>query len=179
MANEKRLISLDEALKSTRDEIYWTESQQAAVRLFLVQQPRVDAVEVVRCKECKKCGTLEHNGKLYCKEPMGCLGCVPTKPDNFCSYGERKDKGYEAGKKFATDNNVGSKWIPVGERLPKEDGVYLVRTTTGAVTTARFYAFKSFPATKHLPAVHRNAAWQTNRNVTHWMPLPEPPQGGE
>lgn len=46
MVNEKRLISLDEALKSTRDEIYWTESQQAAVRFFLVQQPRVDAVEI-------------------------------------------------------------------------------------------------------------------------------------
>ena len=44
MANEKRLISLDEALKATHSEIYWTESQQAAVRSFLVQQPRVDAV---------------------------------------------------------------------------------------------------------------------------------------
>ena len=63
MADEKRLISLDEALKATHSEIYWTESQQAAVRSFLVQQPRVDAVEVthgkwideypyVRCSEC-------------------------------------------------------------------------------------------------------------------------------
>lgn len=48
MANEKRLISLDEALKATHREIYWTESQQAAVRSFLVKQPKVDAVEVVR-----------------------------------------------------------------------------------------------------------------------------------
>lgn len=47
MENEKRLISLDEALKSTHSEIYWTESQQAAVRSFLVKQPKVDAVEVV------------------------------------------------------------------------------------------------------------------------------------
>ena len=51
----------------------------------------VDAVEVVRCKDCKKCGVLEHIGKLYCKKPMGCLGCVQTEPNNFCSYGERKD----------------------------------------------------------------------------------------
>ena len=47
MSNEKRLISLDEALKATHSEIWWTESQQAAVRSFLVKQPRVDAVEVV------------------------------------------------------------------------------------------------------------------------------------
>ena len=68
MANEKRLISLDEALKATHSEIYWTESQQAAVRSFLVKRPKVDAVEVVhgrwvqmefwtgggtwRCSEC-------------------------------------------------------------------------------------------------------------------------------
>lgn len=31
MATEKRLISLDEAMKATHHEIYWTESQQAAV----------------------------------------------------------------------------------------------------------------------------------------------------
>ena len=68
------------------------------------------------------------------------------------------------------------RWIPVTERLPKEDGSYLVRTASGTVTTARFYAFKSFPANKYLPAIHRNAAWQSNRNVTHWMPLPEPPK---
>ena len=47
MANEKRLISLDEALKATHSELYWTESQQAAVRSFLIKQPKVDAVEVV------------------------------------------------------------------------------------------------------------------------------------
>lgn len=47
MAKEKRLISLDEALKATHSEIYWTESQQAAVRSFLVKQPKVDALEVV------------------------------------------------------------------------------------------------------------------------------------
>ena len=62
-------------------------------------------------------------------------------------------------------------WIPASEP-PKEDSTYLVQTATGAVTTARFYAFKSFPATKHLPACHRSPKWQSNRNVVKWMPLP-------
>ena len=60
---------------------------------------------------------------------------------------------------------------------PKEDGTYLVQTTTGTITTARFYAFKSFPATKHLPACHRSASWQSNRNVVKWTYLPQPPKG--
>ena len=60
---------------------------------------------------------------------------------------------------------------------PKEDGTYLVQTNTGTITTARFYAFKSFPATKYLPAVHRPASWQSNRNVVKWTFLPQPPKG--
>jgi hypothetical protein len=74
------------------------------------------------------------------------------------------------------DINVG-KWIPVTERLPEEDGSYIVRTTTGAVTTARFYVGKTFPPTHYRPTeYHSPTQWQTNRNVTHWMPLPEPPK---
>lgn len=77
---------------------------------------------------------------------------------------------------FATDNNVGSKWISVKERLPDEDGSYIVRTTTGAVTTARFYVGKTYPPTHFRPTEYRSPTkWQSNRNVTHWMPLPEAP----
>lgn len=60
---------------------------------------------------------------------------------------------------------------------PKEDGTYLVQTNTGTITTARFYAFKSFPATKYLPAYHRSPSWQSNRNVVKWTFLPQPPKG--
>ena len=60
---------------------------------------------------------------------------------------------------------------------PKEDGTYLVQTNTGTITTARFYAFKSFPATKCLPAYHRSPSWQSNRNVVKWTYLPKLPKG--
>ena len=60
---------------------------------------------------------------------------------------------------------------------PKEDSTYLVQTNTGTITTARFYAFKSFPATKYLPACHRSPSWQSNRNVVKWTFLPQPPKG--
>lgn len=60
------------------------------VLLAIDSAPTVDAVEVVRCKDCKHSGVLEHTGNVYCKNPLGHNGCVPTKYDDFCSYGERK-----------------------------------------------------------------------------------------
>ena len=67
METKKRLISLDEALKATHSEIYWTESQQAAVRSFLVKQPKVDAVEVVHGRWIQD-GELDEdgNGQYHC-----------------------------------------------------------------------------------------------------------------
>ena len=62
MATEKRLICLDEAMQATHNEIWWTESQQAAVRSFLVKLPRVDAVEVVHGRWEKA----EYHGFLRC-----------------------------------------------------------------------------------------------------------------
>ena len=44
--------------------------------------PTVDAVPVVRCKECKWAG-----GDFVCYRGV----MVQHKPDDFCSYGERKE----------------------------------------------------------------------------------------
>lgn len=47
--------------------------------------PAADVVPVVRCKECTH---------LYGAMCVVC-GLLPRKPDDFCSYGERKDGGAE------------------------------------------------------------------------------------
>lgn len=52
--------------------------------------PTIDAVPVVRCGECKHCGIFLYSRVMYCVNPMGRNGCVPTKGDAFCSYGERR-----------------------------------------------------------------------------------------
>lgn len=58
-------------------------------------QPTVDAVEVVRCKGCKHCF---HDPKILAGLVDGVYVCgiwgrglAHVKPDDFCSYGERKD----------------------------------------------------------------------------------------
>ena len=63
-----------------------------------------------------------------------------------------------------------NEWVSVEDELPARDGIYLVYTTRGSVTTAHFYAEKIFR-----DDYKRKASWQGNRNVTHWMPLPTPP----
>ena len=70
------------------------------------------------------------------------------------------------GVTFATDNNVGGKWIPVSERLPKEWDRVLVCTSANTANVARLVD-KKWRVTWNLE--HIDA-------VTHWMPLPEPPK---
>lgn len=49
----------------------------------VLNAPAADVVPVVRCKECKH---------LFYTMCAAC-GFLPHKPNDFCSYGERKDGG--------------------------------------------------------------------------------------
>ncbi len=57
------------------------------------EQPTVDAVEVVRCKDCKH--YMEHpaSKRMCCYVHL--LTPHHMQPEHFCSYGERKDNGTE------------------------------------------------------------------------------------
>jgi hypothetical protein len=75
------------------------------------------------------------------------------------------------------DMNVPTNWISVKDRLPEEEGWYLVYTTPNSeyksINKAMFckgYALGNFEPYWHGAGGH----WA---NVTHWMPLPEPPKG--
>lgn len=57
--------------------------------------PTVDAVEVVRCKNCQKC-YYDEEWKAYVAKP-GCplkpigFGCALIEPDGYCSRGVRRE----------------------------------------------------------------------------------------
>ena len=93
-----------------------------------------------------------------------------------CGFGDPRPT-YETVANYLISHGVTVQEWYSADDYPKEDGTYLVQTTTGTITTARFYAFKSFLATKYLPACHRSASWQSNRNVVKWTYLPQPPKG--
>lgn len=85
------LHSLNEqAPKPTTDDLY-------TVNLCIINAPAVDAVPVVRCKDCKYAHLNDDNECTYCDmisvltdegEPY----YVPVfPPDWYCAYGERED----------------------------------------------------------------------------------------
>ena len=48
--------------------------------------PTIDAVPVVRCRECNHCDPENY----HCDHPMGTTAPLRRKPDDFCSYGEKE-----------------------------------------------------------------------------------------
>ena len=94
-SNGKRLIDADKLL-----EIYkkWIpqllskedEGDRRGVETciaVLEDMQTVDAVPVVRCWQCKHCDPENH----HCDHHMGTAAPLRRKPDDFCSYGERKE----------------------------------------------------------------------------------------
>ena len=77
----------------------------------------------------------------------------------------------------AADVEPAHRWIPCSERLPEQEGTYIVVTNKvkPVVTTARFYDASDLRDYKGNVFGHEDAHFQANRYVTHWMPMPEPP----
>ena len=89
-SNEKRLIDANRALEIVRDQgIAHPNAYHLTnyATLILREAPTVDAVEVVRCRECKHCDPENH----HCDHHMGTVAPLRREPDDFCSYGERKE----------------------------------------------------------------------------------------
>ena len=85
-----RLIDADRALEIVRDQSIAHPNAYHLTNyatLILRESPTVDAVEVVRCRDCKHCDP-END---HCDHPMGTAAPLKRKPDDFCSYGERKE----------------------------------------------------------------------------------------
>jgi hypothetical protein len=97
MATEKRLVDANVLIEKEKPMDSITHGMVMAVQSeHILDAPTVDAVEVVRCREC------EHYVKLLGEDCRRCSifsGCYdrpyPTEPEDFCSYGVRKGNAYE------------------------------------------------------------------------------------
>lgn len=85
-----RLIDADAVINRLDTDEYGMRLPKAVVgltKVLLENAPTIDAVSVVRCKECKRrdenCGMGE---RRWCRRLN-----ITTTPDDFCSYGERSD----------------------------------------------------------------------------------------
>ena len=87
-SNEKRLIDAGRAMEIVRNQgIAHPNAYHLTnyAMLILREAPTVDAVEVVRCLDCKHLMFSDCYGEC----DMGYMGVV--RPDDFCSRGERKE----------------------------------------------------------------------------------------
>lgn len=88
----------------------------------------------------------------------------------FDTYDGAVDFLIANGVTIATDNNVG-KWIPVTEKLPKEWEKVLAWSKFGFCEASVYLGISG------KWRVTWNHALLEQDTVTHWMPLPEPPNG--
>ena len=95
------------------------------------------------------------------------------RPDIACDYEQAAD----AIEQLSAVNErqlleiavlIKPRWIPVTERLPEADGSFITAYSKGYVTQNWYMTFH-----------HGGGKWYQNSEdtgeVTHWMPLPEPP----
>ena len=71
--------------------------------------------------------------------------------------------------------NGNSSWISVEDRLPERDERVLCRYTFGEDGLMYFYQVLDYYATDPQPHFQHTLG-DTRMRVTHWMPLPEPPE---
>lgn len=76
---------------ANKDLVYLSDVRRALLRfepeaVYTLQGlRRVDAVEVVRCRDCKSLYTIS-SGHVFCRRYF----TFPVKEDDYCSYGERR-----------------------------------------------------------------------------------------
>ena len=106
MANEKRLIDANALLKrmfsyyncvnehtsksTYRGDTLMDYEVADMIEYCIDDAPTVNAVKAVRCKDCRFCEIVDETQRYFCRKPLGAIGYIPVKPDDFCSYGEER-----------------------------------------------------------------------------------------
>ena len=90
-----RLIDSDELWERLNYEPWENNADRDEIALPIVNAaPTVDAVPVVRCKDCKWFAD-NNGGEWYGCKMFHVVRITPEdtpKPDDFCSYGERREE---------------------------------------------------------------------------------------
>ena len=106
-----------------------------------------------------------------------CVECVTKN----CGTYRAADHLIENGLVFATDNNVGGKWIPVTERLPEKqaDVLLFFGGKYKNMAVGFWHGEKEMNAVYWCAYTDDGFYTDCDWKPTHWMPLPEPPKEGE
>ena len=87
MVSKKRLIDVKPLMEDGWHLVKTGKSNEFLASMSLADVPTMDAVEVVRCKDCKEC--IKYPRSVWF-DGFCVLNRVDTLDNDFCSYGERK-----------------------------------------------------------------------------------------
>lgn len=104
-------------------------------------------------------------GNELCAGRETCLGCSYADDPHGCEYGAPADHLLNSGVTIP-------KWIPVEEWLPEKEEYVLCHSNKHGG-----YMFVGYRGYLSGEWVEGNSLHL--KDVTHWMPLPEPPREGE
>ena len=104
-----------------------------------------------------------------CVDPLSCpylcTGMCANKAEKAADAIEELSKQHEQQRQnLIALMNEKPRWIPVTERLPEKNGVYLV------------YVYREVTEMNYWHGKWHMLRDDYTKAVTHWMPLPEPPK---
>lgn len=110
---------------------------------------------------------------------VGQISRCPNEPCMTCEFYDDGDKCERRHNEFAADNLIANgvtiqRWIPVTERLPKEDADVLCFRGNHIGGLMDVYTYVGFDQWQD---TYGNLCYTVGEGITHWMPLPEPPKG--
>lgn len=112
-------------------------------------------------------------------------GIITRVSEHTAEISGKRRAEYKIIKVNPVKSTMDNTWIPCYERLPEKSGVYLVAyIATGTVDRLRFYtqygtglrSKKNVWVGVIYPCTSNMGVEVIYDNVTHWMPLPEPPE---
>ena len=134
-----------------------------------------------RCKECFDLCNVESCRYHITNTKSGCKCAIKLMAADAAD-------ALEAAEKRIAELKAAQRWIPVEERLPDDVGSYLVyyhEWSNGDFLPKyddyriRVMRFMNNGKWCMPVCTDKRCEADTNREVTHWQPLPQPPQKGE
>jgi hypothetical protein len=110
------------------------------------------------------------------------IKAIEELPNAYNGWSDAYDKAYIIGtlEEVPSADRPQGEWIPCSEKLPSENGDYLVTLENGVVKILGYSTTQRTTYPKGFYHIEDGFSWRQIQNpVVAWMPLPEPWKGAD